>query len=382
MSKHQVSGDWTKEAYEAVRMLQEIAGINIDGKAGHQTWDALQVIELLVKNHRGPEDLSIHHAANAIIAGLTVDGFANDEDAARVIATQRDSIINVLTTLSATTITISEPTPAEPEHRQLSEREHFMVEAAMYHGFEIANDDATMFLVSQEAIVKLMQNYESPDQGVLSKLKINDWINEEIEKIVWPHGDGTLVSKRGAIEAAQGAALQIVFDKATLIDNLVNNIHANNVRAGWWNDLKTGEDLHGKRNVGELLALVHSEISEAIEAQDDDIEPLMNIQMLLLHALSKSMNRKQALLDINVHVSRALEFFRKGGKADDKLTNRPGFRVELLDAVIRIFDVLGSDRTAQREHPAGAIFIEKLAYNHARLDHKREHRRGEGGKSI
>ena len=31
--------------------------------------------------------------------------------------------------------------------------------------------------------------------------------------------------------------------------------HGLAVRAGWWNDLKTGEDMRGKRNVGELLCL-------------------------------------------------------------------------------------------------------------------------------
>ena len=43
--------------------------------------------------------------------------------------------------------------------------------------------------------------------------------------------------------------------------------HRASVDAGFWNDLETGEDLHGKRNKGEMLALIHSEISEALEGE-------------------------------------------------------------------------------------------------------------------
>jgi len=40
-------------------------------------------------------------------------------------------------------------------------------------------------------------------------------------------------------------------------------IHLDNVEAGWWTNLETGEKLN--RNFGEMLALVHSELSEGIE---------------------------------------------------------------------------------------------------------------------
>jgi hypothetical protein len=105
-------------------------------------------------------------------------------------------------------------------------------------------------------------------------------------------------------------------------------------QSGWWNDLKTGEDLRGKRNVGELLCLVHSEISEAMEGHRKDL-------------------------------------------MDDKLPHRKMLEVELADAVIRIFDMaggLGLD-------VAGAI-SEKLAYNAHRADHKPEARQAVGGKAY
>ena len=117
-------------------------------------------------------------------------------------------------------------------------------------------------------------------------------------------------------------------------ETLTHACHGAAYRAGWWRDLKTGEDMRGKRNVGELLCLVHSEVSEAMEA-----------------------HRKNLM--------------------DDKLPNRKGFEVELADAVIRIFDIAGGFGLDL----AGAI-VDKLAYNASRADHKPENRREVGGKAY
>lgn len=131
--------------------------------------------------------------------------------------------------------------------------------------------------------------------------------------------------------------LKRVSDPVHVITALADEIHADNVRAGWWTDLKTGEDLHGKRNVGELLCLIHSEVSEAMEG-----------------------HRKRLM--------------------DDKLHHRPMLRAELIDAMIRIFDLLGSQDNA--EHPAGVIFQEKRDYNASRADHKPAARLASGGKAF
>lgn len=108
--------------------------------------------------------------------------------------------------------------------------------------------------------------------------------------------------------------------------------------SGWWNDLKSGEDLTSgyclppRINVPEKLCLIHSEISEGMEG-----------------------HRK--------------------GLMDDKLTHRPMLEVELADAVIRIFDLAGGISL----DVAGAI-VEKLLFNAQRADHKPENRIKAGGK--
>lgn len=77
---------------------------------------------------------------------------------------------------------------------------------------------------------------------------------------------------------------------------------------------------------------------------------------------------------VHAEVSEALEGARKN-KDDDHLPHRKAVEVELADAVIRIFDTAG----AMRLDLAGAI-IEKLAKNQQREDHKLENRNKVGGK--
>jgi len=135
---------------------------------------------------------------------------------------------------------------------------------------------------------------------------------------------------------------------AAFLNALADRVHADNVTAGWWTDITTGQSILHSRNVPEILMLIVSEVAEAMEG-----------------------HRKN--------------------KMDDHLPHRPGLQTELADAFIRILDLAGSRVAIERENatetftpfnPIGDIFVEKRAYNFARADHKIENRRKDGGKKI
>lgn len=119
-------------------------------------------------------------------------------------------------------------------------------------------------------------------------------------------------------------------DYANFIQEMAADVHRRNAR--WWRDPATHEPI--QRNVGEMLCLVHSEISEAMEG-----------------------HRK--------------------GLMDDKLPHRSMIEVELADAVIRIFDIAGGLKL-----DLGGALQEKLNFNAVRVDHTDEARLAEGGKKY
>jgi hypothetical protein len=110
--------------------------------------------------------------------------------------------------------------------------------------------------------------------------------------------------------------------EATVV--LVEACHGRAWNAGWYHDPQTGLEI--QRNMGEMVALIHSEISEALEG-----------------------HRK--------------------GLMDDKLPHRRMVPVELFDAVIRIMDLIGM--YFPDDVPA---LLEKMHYNDQRADHKPENR--------
>lgn len=119
---------------------------------------------------------------------------------------------------------------------------------------------------------------------------------------------------------------------ASALNLFAADCHAASRRGGWYTDPATGKAL--ERNVPEMLCLIHSEISEAMEG------------------------------------------YRKG-LMDDKLPHRKMTEVELADAAIRIGDLatyLGLD--------LGGAVVEKMAFNASREDHKLENRKAAGGKAF
>ena len=128
------------------------------------------------------------------------------------------------------------------------------------------------------------------------------------------------------------------------IVELVNKCHNASYDAGWWMDIESGIDHRnevrnrtrlGKALIAEKLALIHSEVSEAMEGARKNL-------------------------------------------ADDKLPQHSMLMTELADAVIRIADLAG----ALGDEDFGQIILEKLAFNAVRPDHKLENRLADGGKAF
>jgi len=108
--------------------------------------------------------------------------------------------------------------------------------------------------------------------------------------------------------------------------------HERAVKNGWWSDARTGQRI--RRNKGEMIALMHAELSEALEGE-----------------------RKSLM--------------------DEHLPHRRSPEVELADTLIRIFDY-----AAEYGYDLAGAVVEKLCYNDQRADHKVESRLKEGGKKF
>lgn len=114
------------------------------------------------------------------------------------------------------------------------------------------------------------------------------------------------------------------------LNDYAKRVHKANKK--WWVNLYSGKPL--KRNKGEMIALIHSELSEALEGV-----------------------RKNLM--------------------DDKIPSRKAEEVEMADAVIRIFDYCAGHGLDLQ-----GAFDEKMAYNATRVDHTVKHRKGKHGKKI
>ena len=119
---------------------------------------------------------------------------------------------------------------------------------------------------------------------------------------------------------------------ADAVNMLVDACHGASVKGGWWHDIATGEPL--QRNKLEMIALIHSEVSEAVEG------------------------------------------VRKGIN-DDHLPQYPMEDVEMADALIRICEYIGGHKLQTAD-----ALVDKLTYNANRADHKPENRAKAGGKKY
>ncbi len=130
------------------------------------------------------------------------------------------------------------------------------------------------------------------------------------------------------VNTAQKSTIEAA--KTPTLNTYAAEVHEANKK--WWHDLETGRPI--ERNFGELIALCHSELSEALEG-----------------------HRKNLM--------------------DDKLPHRRMVEVELADTVIRILDMcggLGLDLEG--------AYRDKMAFNAHRVDHSVEHRKSANGKKY
>lgn len=116
------------------------------------------------------------------------------------------------------------------------------------------------------------------------------------------------------------------------LNELSKKVHKANEK--WWQDIDTGEPI--KRNKGELLALIHSEVSEALEGERKNLK-------------------------------------------DDKLIAYPMAVVEIIDTMIRCLDYLAGFHP---EYNVQEVFDEKMEYNATREDHTHEARKIANGKQF
>ena len=138
------------------------------------------------------------------------------------------------------------------------------------------------------------------------------WINASFEPVSEP-----LIQRDRIIQA---------------VNTLTDICYSASRNAGWWHDIKTGESL--KRNKGEMLMLMVSELAEAMEADRKSLQ-------------------------------------------DDHLPQYDGVSVEIADCLIRIFDFVGGFGLKTAEAMA-----DKIEYNANRADHKIENRLKDNGKKY
>lgn len=188
------------------------------------------------------------------------------------------------------------------------------------------------------------------------------------------------------------------------IARLCTEIHADNVAAGWWADLKTGESILATRNRPEMLMLAVSEVSEAADGAmgepDDKLPhlPMYDVELgdFVIRQLDqigaevslgarmpgfvglsgeygigwlRPASRSERLMALVGCCARAMEHYRKG-----RVQQYVGAMAEGVVIAFRIAEIEHIDLLD--------IIAQKRSFNATRADHKVENRVKVGGKAF
>lgn len=236
-------------------------------------------------------------------------------------------------------------------------------------------------------------HFASPD-SMFAAMSIADMSSMDI-----PDTDLALrasLNIRIVCELREPGALDLV---AGCFSRVARDIHALNVRKGWWSDTTTGERI--ARNFGELLMLIVSEIAEGYDgwiadAKDDKLPARKMIEVEIADALIRAFDTVAGFnLDIGAAVLRLTH---------EDIT-RCMYESRMADACMRLVchmaDALEADRKGRPDSQKADIFVrfiltaiytarwagydlagafrDKTAYNTSRADHDPKNRRSGSG---
>lgn len=184
------------------------------------------------------------------------------------------------------------------------------------------------------------------------------------------------------------------------LSDLATEIHADNLAAGWWTDMASGQSTLHTRNRPEMLMLAVSEIAEAAEGiygrEDDKLPhlPMYDVELAdfvirLLDLIGaevscgqaavnfgwfpsdgyRAVSRNDRLMTLVKTISGAMEHYRKG-----RMTAYAG---DLRYSVAQAFAIAEVDQIDLFD-----IIAQKRAFNRTRADHKPENRAKDGGKKF
>lgn len=156
-------------------------------------------------------------------------------------------------------------------------------------------------------------------------------------------------------------------------------VHKRNVKAGWWNDLATGQPK--KRSVGELLVLMVTEIWEAFVAYEQN---LADDKLPQYPGLGVEMG------DLQIRLADFMGAMIEGSIVEYSGVDNPGERaLRKIGEIAEDYEAIRKTPKAKGEDEAGELLpamsavqmiFDKLDFNANRPDHKIENRKKEGGK--